>query len=157
MQTTEQNHESIKEAYDSASWIFRAIALMAVVNAIIAYLWVSSYFPLGLGFTQIIAAIQIVFQDTPNLNAARFALGLVLYLLIVGVFALLSLYVKKRVKWAFLAGSLLYLLDAVIVIFLKDYLALAFHGYFLYRLWLDWQIIKNDSQTKANPNAINTL
>lgn len=142
MESTDKNHEQIEQSYNSASWIFRAIAIMAIINAVLAYLWVSSYFPIGLGFTQIIAAIQIVFQDVPDLATTRLALGVVLYLLIVGIFALLSLYVKKQIKWAFLAGSIFYLLDTVIVIFLRDYLALAFHGYFLYRLWLDWQVIR---------------
>lgn len=142
MESTDKNHEQIEQSYNSASWIFRAIAIMAIINAVLAYLWVSSYFPIGLGFTQIIAAIQIVFQDVPDLDTTRLALGVVLYLLIVGIFALLSLYVKKQIKWTFLAGSIFYLLDTVIVIFLRDYLALAFHGYFLYRLWLDWQVIR---------------
>lgn len=146
MESTDKNHEQIEQSYNSASWIFRAIAIMAIINAVLAYLWVSSYFPIGLGFTQIIAAIQIVFQDVPDLETTRLALGVVLYLLIVGIFALLSLYVKKQIKWAFLAGSIFYLLDTVIVIFLRDYLALAFHGYFLYRLWLDWQGIRKPSQ-----------
>jgi len=139
MQTTKNSQNPIRQAFETSGLIFYSIAAMAVVNAVICYMWISNYYPIGLGVTQVIAPISPIFREDPN--PAQLVTGILLYLAIVAVVATFGLFIKKQNKTALITAAALYLLDTILVGILKDYLALAFHGYFLYRLWLDWQVI----------------
>ncbi|HNK63430.1 MAG TPA: hypothetical protein PKL78_10245 [Anaerolineales bacterium] len=145
MQTTKNAPNPIQQAYETSGMAFYSIATMAAINAFICYLWISSYFPIGLGVTQVIAPISHIFQENPD--SAQLMTGILLYLAIVAAVAVFGFFIKKQNKPALVAASALYLLDTILVILLKDYLALAFHGYFLYRLWLDWQVITKQPQS----------
>ena len=64
-----------------------------------------------------------------------FALDLIINGFVVGVFLLFWNFARKGQQWAFLVGMALYAIDALLMLYFKDILALAFHGYALYRMY----------------------
>ncbi len=54
--------------------------------------------------------------------------------IVAGIFALIGWFAHKRQEWAFLAGMILYGLDAGLLIYYERWLMVAFHGYLLFRI-----------------------
>ncbi len=42
---------------------------------------------------------------------------------------------RKGERWAFVVGMALYVVDALVMLYFKDILAVAFHAYALYRIY----------------------
>lgn len=114
-----------------ANW-FYWIAALSVINSVLMATETSISFIFGLAATQIIDALAaFIGQDLQleSLNTVRI-IGWVLNLLIVGIFALFGVFAHKRKKWAFIAGMILYALDAIAALFVwdkPDILSFAFH------------------------------
>ena len=114
-----------------ANWFFW-IAALALVNLILLARQSAIHFIFGLAATRIIDALTGIFGRQVllgSLNTLRI-IGWVLNLLVVGVFVLFGVFAHKGKKWAFFAGMLLYLLDAVAILYIgdkPDLLSFAFH------------------------------
>jgi len=67
---------------------------------------------------------------------AGFALDLIINGFVAGVFVLFWHFARKGQQWAFLVGMALYAVDALLMLYFKDILAAAFHGYALYRMYM---------------------
>ena len=69
----------------------------------------------------------------------------------VGVFVLLGFLAWKGQSWAFIVGMILYAGDAAIFAIYSDWLAVAFHVYILFRLFVG---LKANLDSKAGPAAV---
>lgn len=152
-QIQEKNNQTA-ESFHSAGSIFFTISILALANGIVNYLWISPYFPLGLGITQIIKAIAYVFQEGSENDPARLALGIGLYLAVIAGTALTGFFIRRQNRAMFIVGAFFYLLDTLLVAYFRDFLALAFHGYFLYRLWFDWKAIRKNLETPGGSKIL---
>ena len=119
-----------RAAKNSANWFF-LIAGLSVVNSIL-YLSGGKYtFLIGLGITQFIAGFAKGFGQGQLIPFA-----VILTILIAGMFAALGLFSRKLMAWAFVTGIILYILDALLFIWVKDWLSFGFHIIALYFLVL---------------------
>ena len=111
----------------SASW-FVMIAVLSLVNSVLAMSGANIHFIFGLGFTQIVDALA------HQAGGAGLVLDLVINGIIAGVFVLFWNFARKGQKWAWYVGIALYAVDALILLPFKDFLSIAFHAYALYRM-----------------------
>jgi len=129
----------IRRAHASARW-FYWIAGLSVINTLIAMSKAGLVFVVGLGTTQIIDGIA------SRMESGGMAVALVLDAVVAGVFVLFGVFAKKGHSWSFLVGMILYALDGALILGLSllakadlPILALGFHGYVLYLLFMGWK------------------
>jgi len=111
---------------NGARWFFW-IALLSLVNTAMFLFGSTTAFVMGLVATQVVdgVAVAAIQQGAPG--ALKFiAIGV--DLLIAGVFLGFGLYAGRKRRWAFVAGMILYFLDAMLAVALADWMSLAFHG-----------------------------
>lgn len=115
-----------------ANWFFWVAALSLVNTAAVLLGWEWS-FVIGLGTTQIVDGLALgVAQEIAQGGWVVQTVGVVLDILIAGVFAAAGLLARRRHRWAFIAGMALYALDMVPLLLLQDWAAAGFH---LLGLW----------------------
>jgi hypothetical protein len=126
------NIENLKSNVDKAalsvrkaSYWFFGIAAFSLINTLLVNQ--GMYFSLGLSLNKFVG--DVVAQSTgaityiPDIVAA-------------GLFIVLGFFSIRIQRWAFMAGLIIYLVDALIYIVFEEWVALALHGYILYRLFL---------------------
>ena len=123
----EQKARVLQALKGSASW-FLMIAGLSVVNSILAMSGASIRFIFGLGVSQIVDALA------HQVGSAGYVLDLIINGIIAGVLVLFWNFARKGQKWAWYLGMALYAVDGVLLLLFKDYLAIAFHAYALYRM-----------------------
>ncbi len=122
------NPASAGQMKASASW-FYWIAGLSLVNSIAALSGSSWRFLFGLGITQLIDAFGA------SLGGAAKVIVLVLDLLVAGVFVLFGVFANKGQLWAFAVGMVLFGLDGLLLVLVKDWLGVGFHAFVLYLLY----------------------
>jgi len=123
----------------SASWFFW-IAGLSIINTLVAMSKAGFVFVVGLGTTQIIDGFANA------MGSGGLAVALVLDAIVAGVFILFGVFARKGHSWSFLVGMILYALDGALLMGLSlvakadlPILALAFHGYVLFILFIGWK------------------
>jgi hypothetical protein len=119
-----------------ANWFFW-IAGLSFINTIIARLEGGWTFVMGLGFTQVIDVIASLIEMEIGSEYATIVLlaNLAIDLVVIGIFVVFGILARHQHRWAFIAGMVLYALDALLVLWLEDYLALAFHAFALFGIY----------------------
>ncbi|MBC8001323.1 MAG: DUF4339 domain-containing protein [Opitutaceae bacterium] len=115
-----------------AQWFFW-IAALSVINTISAFSGGSFGFVIGLGVTQAIA------RQAVNGESSGKLIALILNLIAVGFFVFIGVFARRRQAWAFLAGMVLYALDGLIFLLVKDWLGVGFHAFALWCIWMGFQ------------------
>lgn len=119
---------------NGVSWFFW-IGALSIINSLIFLFDGSSTFIFGLAITQYIdgfaSAFAEYFVDSGTIIQI---IGFCLDLLFAGLFFVFGILGRKRHRWAVITGLILYVLDAILFIFVKDWLALAFHGFAIWGL-----------------------
>jgi hypothetical protein len=123
----EQRSRVLQALKGSASW-FVMIAGLSVVNSILAMSGTSVRFIFGLGLSQIVDALA------HQAGSTGYVLDLIINGIIAGVFVLFWNFARKGEKWAWYLGMALYAVDGLLLLLFKDYLAITFHAYALYRM-----------------------
>ncbi|HLX83375.1 MAG TPA: hypothetical protein VKR59_05735 [Terriglobales bacterium] len=123
----EQKARVLMALKGSASW-FLMIAGLSVVNSVLSMSGASIRFIFGLGLSQIVDGLAN--QD----GSTGYVLDLIINGIIAGVFVLFWNFARKGQSWAWYLGMGLYAIDGVLLLLFKDYLAIAFHAYALYRM-----------------------
>jgi len=145
----------LKQAFNLAGSNFYSIAIFSLVNSVINFFQGGIYFPIGLAVTQIIDGFSAAFQkDIPQAATAIFAVNVILNILIVAIVAIFGFAVKKQTTWLIPVGGILYLFDGLLMLVFTDWVGAAFHAYFLFRIWSNWQAIRKLSSASAVPTAI---
>jgi hypothetical protein len=104
----------------SANWFFW-IAALSVINSVVQHSGGNVNFVIGLGITHVIDAIA---GDSSN---AGKGIALTFDVMVAAVFALFGYFAHKRHQWAFLIGGILYAIDTLLYVALKDFIGIAFH------------------------------
>jgi hypothetical protein len=123
----EQKSRVLQALKGSASW-FLMIAGLSMVNSILAMSGTSIRFIFGLGVAQIIDALA------HQAGSPGYVLDLIINGIIAGVFVLFWNFARQGQRWAWYLGMAVYVVDGVLLLLFKDYLAIAFHAYALYRM-----------------------
>jgi hypothetical protein len=123
----EQKARVLQALKGCASW-FVMIAALSMVNSILAMSGASVRFIFGLGLSQIVDALA------HQAGSPGYVLDLIINGIIAGVFVLFWNFARKGQKWAWYVGMAVYVVDGVLLLLFKDYLAIAFHAYALYRM-----------------------
>jgi hypothetical protein len=123
----EQKARVLQALKGRASW-FVMIAALSMVNSILAMSGASVRFIFGLGLSQIVDALA------HQAGSPGYVLDLIINGIIAGVFVLFWNFARQGQKWAWYVGMGVYVVDGVLLLLFKDYLAIAFHAYALYRM-----------------------
>ncbi|WP_269537310.1 DUF4339 domain-containing protein [Cerasicoccus fimbriatus] len=118
--------EDAAQFVSGARW-FYWIAAFSVINSVIAFFQGGVYFVIGLAYTQIVDLIA--FSLEPEIGNIALIVGLVINLVISGVFALFGLFSLKGIRALMVCGIGLYVIDGLIFLLSADWLSVAFHGY----------------------------
>lgn len=121
---------------------FYWIAALSVINSIISMTGSSTYFVIGLAVTLIVDGITIgISQSLPDASIIVKLIGLMLSIMIAGLFALFGYFASQGKRWAFLAGMVLYAVDGLIMLYFADWIGVLFHGFFLWGLFGGWRAL----------------
>ena len=117
---------------NGASW-FYWVAVLSLVNSVVALFDGEWGFIFGLGVTQVVDAFALaVAEESADLAMAGRIASLGVNLFIIGVVALMGWLAHKRMQWVFVLGLVLYVGDALLFLLVGDFLSLAFHGWVLF-------------------------
>ena len=134
---------------------FYWIAGLSVVNSFISAFDGRVTFVIGLGLTQLVDAFANLLAQEYSESAMIFKIiGLVLSILFSGVFVFFGYFAGKQLRWAFISGMVLYGLDAVILLYFKDWIGFFFHLYFLWGLWNGLQALNQLQKVKPSNQVI---
>jgi hypothetical protein len=111
-----------------ASW-FLMVGVLSLINSALSMSGSGIRFIFGLGIAQFVDALA------RQAGQSGFALSLIINGCAAGVFVLFWNFARKGEQWAFLIGMGLYAVDALVMLMSQDLLAVAFHGYALYRIY----------------------
>jgi len=115
---------------------FYWIAGLSVINSVISVVGGGLHFVAGLAATEVVDAFALVFvKRMPDLALFLRVLQFCLDIGIILLFVLFGYLGLKNKRWAIIAGMVLYVLDAILMVFLQDIVAAAFHLFFLWGLW----------------------
>jgi hypothetical protein len=120
----------LKSKIESGANWFLWIAGLSLVNSLLILANIEWGFFFGLGITQLIDAIALEVGGDADYIARIVAFAF--DVIAASVFALFGFLSKKGRCWAFVVGMVLYVLDAMLFLVVKDFFGLAFHGFALY-------------------------
>jgi hypothetical protein len=138
---------------NGANWFFW-IAGLSILNSVI-YLFGSSFtFIIGLGATQITDGLMMAISRRliTGGGVVRY-IGLVIDLVIAGVFIALGVLGRKRLRWALITGLVLYIIDGIILLLFQDFLGAAFHAWVVISILASIGAYKKLKALEANGNT----
>ncbi len=131
-----------------ANW-FIWIAALSLVNSISALAGSTWGFIIGLGLTQVIDAVARAAEAGVVGKTVAFGFDLA----VATVFVLFGLFARKRSKAAFVSGMVIYALDGLIFLGVRDFLSFGFHVFALYCIYVGLKACKRllaaESEEKA--------
>jgi hypothetical protein len=124
----EQKLRAERVVKTGANW-FLIIAVLSIINSVLSMSGSGVRFIFGLGMAQLVDVLA------NQAGQSGFALDLIINGLVAGVLVLFWNSARKGEQWAFVVGMALYVIDAALVLYFKDILAVAFHGYGVFRIY----------------------
>jgi hypothetical protein len=132
MNTITRLATSVRNGISNFYWI----AAMSIINSLVSFFGGGVYFVIGLGATLFIDGFaSAIVKDLPQYATIVIVIRFLLTLGIAGLFALFGYLGIKGQRWAIITGMVLYALDAILMLAFQDWLAVAFHAFFLWGLW----------------------
>jgi hypothetical protein len=111
-----------------ASW-FLTVGALSIINSVLSMSGAKIRFIFGLGIAEFVDGYA------HQVGQTGFALDLVINGFVAGVFVIFWNFARKGQQWAFLVGMALYAVDALVMLYFRDILAVAFHAYAPYRIY----------------------
>jgi hypothetical protein len=124
--------EHRRQANSGANWFF-LIAAFSVVNSLVVLFNGEWSFIIGLGVTQLIDAVFAGAGEESG--GTPTVIALVLDVMVAGFFVVMGLLARRGFAWAFLLGMVMYALDALIFLYVRDWVSIAFHAFALYGIY----------------------
>jgi hypothetical protein len=118
-----------------AKW-FYWIAGLSMVNSVVAFTGGNLHFVVGLGITAFVDGLA------KRVGSAGAELDLMINGFMAGVLIVFGSFAIKMQRWAFVLGMTLYALDGVMLLRLRDYLAVGFHAFALYAIYSGYRAAK---------------
>jgi hypothetical protein len=134
---------------------FYWIAGLSIINSFILLVGGNWSFFIGLGITQLIDSIaRTVAQDVGG-NAATIIqiVAFIIDIFIASIFIVFGIFARKQQKWAFIVGMVLYTLDGLIFLIVPYFLAIGFHLFILYGLYIGLKSIKKYNEVQQQISA----
>ncbi len=119
-----------------ARWFFW-IAGLSIITSIVSLSGGGFAFFLSLGMTQVIDGFARGLAT--ELGDATKIIGLVLDVLVAGVFVLIGWLALKRHLWSFIVGMILFMLDALILLLFQIWISFAFHLLVIFWIFKGYQ------------------
>lgn len=130
-------HAELTQRYRSgANWFFW-IAGLTIITSLIAFFGGGIRFLISLGLTQFIDAVAAGLAT--QLGGAVQVVGLVLDLIVTGVFILFGYLANKKMLWAYVAGMVVFLLDGLLSLAFQDWIGVIAHAVVLFWLFRGYQ------------------
>ena len=151
-----------EQAYKKAASNFYMIAALSIINSVVANMGGSFVFVIVLGITQLVDALAYIFgRNIPEARTVIIAIGIFIDLGICGIVVLFGYLTSRRMNWPLITGMVLYGLDAGLTLLFKDWIGFAFHLFFLWQIWVNYNAIRlwkkmNSSKTDSFPQNIGT-
>jgi hypothetical protein len=136
--------ENVANLHNGSQW-FLWIFGLSVINTLILFFGGQVSFIFGLGITQLFEGIYIGTFGEFNL------LGVIISIVISGVFAIIWNFSRKLSKTAFIIGMIIYGIDALILLAFQEWLSFGVHLYALFMIFKGFQSI--DELKKENKIA----
>ena len=111
-----------------ASW-FLMVGALSLINSVLSMSGAGIRFIFGLGIAQFVDALA------HQAGQAAALPSLVINACFAGLFVFFWNFARKGAQWAFLVGMAFYVVDALAMLAFQDILAVAFHGYALWRIY----------------------
>ena len=126
-----------------ANW-FYWIAGLSLLNSLIFLFGGNMSFVVGLGITQVVDGIVSVIANEFGGTVATVAhlLGMGGNVLITAIFVVFGVLARKKHRWAFIVGMVLYALDILILMWAKDFYSILFHAIALFGLYRGMATLK---------------
>ncbi len=146
------NVANLQRQMKSGAYNFYWIAGLSMATSIIFLFGTRSNFVVGLGITQFIDTVtHNIAQSYPNSVFLVRLIGLLPDFFICSIFLLCGILAVKRNHWAFIAGMILYGLDAILTLVSPDFIGFGFHLFFLWFLFTGLQALEKIKE--INPEA----
>jgi hypothetical protein len=130
-------HAELTASYKSGANWFYWIAGLTIITSLITFGGGGIRFLISLGITQIIGGIAEAISADGG-GAARMV-GLVLSLLISGVFIIFGWLANQKMLGAYIAGMVLFGLDGLLSLMFQDWIGVLAHGFVLFFLFRGFQ------------------
>ena len=139
----------IKSGANNFFWI----AGFSLINTIIYITGGSVNFVMGLGITQIVDGIaRGLGADGGSNSIVISAVGLGIDLAIAAMFVLFGMLSRKGNRMVLMFGAILYLMDALIFVYVQDWYAALFHALMLIGLWNGFKAMGELDRLEENPS-----
>ena len=135
-QASEQAELLVKKHKEGSGWFFW-IAGLSLVNSVVILSGSDWSFLIGLGATQVIDAIAMAFAQESGAEGITIisVIAFVLDVIVAGSFVLWGILARKNFRWPYIVGMILYSLDGLIFLLVKDFPSLGFHLFALFYLY----------------------
>ena len=130
-------HEELTQRYRSGANWFYWIAGLTIITSLIAFFGGGIRFLISLGLTQFIDGVALGLAT--QLGGAVQVVGLVLDLIVTGVFVLFGYLANKKMLWAYVAGMVVFLFDGLLSLAFADYIGVIAHAVVLFWLFRGFQ------------------
>ena len=150
------NKSGLLRQMKNGAFNFYWIAGLSIINSLFFFFGKRPGFVIGLGITMSVDIFaHNIAQSFPNSVLLIKSIGLLLDLLICGMFTICGLLAWKRFRWAFIIGMVLFGLDAVLTLVSGDVIGFGFHLFFLWFLYVGLRSLDElnmlDSENERHP------
>ncbi len=129
------------------------IAGLSLVNTIIYTMGGSVTFVMGLGITQVIDGFARGLGADGGSNSIVISfVGLAIDVAIAGMFILFGFLARKRNRMVLVFGAILYIMDALIFVYVQDWYGALFHALMLIGLWNGFNAMGELDKLEENPS-----
>lgn len=118
-------HTELWQRYKSGANWFYWIAGLTIVTSIISFGGGDWRFLISLGTTQVIDAIATGLST--ELGQAPKVIGLILDLILTGIFVLFGVLAGKKQIWAYILGLVVFAFDGLVSLLIQDWIGLIAH------------------------------
>ena len=148
------NVANLQRRMKYGAYNFYWIAGLSLANSLFFLFIKRSSFVVGLGITQFLDTLSHnIAVSNPNSVLLIRLVGLLPDLFICSVFVLCGVLASKGLRWAFIAGMLLYGLDAILTLVSPDFIGFGFHLFFSWYLFTGLQALDSLKKILPEPSA----
>ena len=131
------NHTELTQRFKSGANWFYWIAGLTIITSLIAFFGGGIRFLISLGLTQIIDGFAQGLAT--ELGGAVQVVGLILDIVVTGVFVLFGYLANKKMLSVYIIGMVVFLLDGLLALAFKDAIGVVAHAVVLFWLFRGYQ------------------
>ena len=125
---------------------------LSLVNTIIYVMGGSITFVMGLGITQVVDGFtRGLGADGGSSSVVISFVGLAIDAAIAGMFILFGILARKRNRLVLVFGAILYIMDALIFVYVQDWYGALFHALMLIGLWNGYKAMGELEKLEESP------